>query len=127
MKKVILAAVAAVSLSGCSTYGGYGSGVSVGISSGYGYNSYGNNGYGYGQYGYDNNCIRYDSYGRPYYTCNSYYGVNGYNQSRVAYYYPGYTYRQGYYYDRLNRRYDGALLYRHHYLHNRFRRHGGRR
>ncbi len=117
--------MAAVSLSGCASFGGYGSGVSVGVSSGYGYNNYGNysnNRYGYGQYGYDNNCIRYDRYGRPYYTCNNYYGANGYNQSRVIYYYPGYTYRQGYYYNQSNRRYDGRQLYRQHYWNNRHRR-----
>ena len=125
MNKVILAAVAAVSLSGCASYGGYGSGVSVGVSSGYGnsnYGSYGNNRYGYGQYGYDNNCIRYDRYGRPYYTCNTYYGGYGYNPSRVVYYYPGYTYRQGYYFDQSNRRYEGRGLYRQHYRNNRHRR-----
>lgn len=122
MNKVIFAAAALVTLSGCSAYGGYGSGVSVGVSSGYGAN-----GYGYGQYGYDNNCIRYDRYGRPYYTCNSYYGGSGYSQSRLVYYYPGYTYRQGYYYDQSNRRYEGRLLYRQHYLHNQHRRHDRRR
>lgn len=119
MRKVVLATVAAVSLNGCAGYGGYGSGVSVGVSSGSGYNNYG---YGYGQYGYDNNCIRYDRYGRPYYICNNYYGGTGYNQSRVIFYYPGYTYRQGYYYDRSNRRYEGRQLYRQHYSNNQHRR-----
>jgi len=127
MKKVILAAVAAMSLSGCVGYGGYGSGVSVGVSSGQGYNSYGNNGYGYGQYGYDNNCIRYDRYGRPYYTCNNYYGGNGFNRSRVVYYYPGYAYRQGYYYDQSNRRYEGRRLYRQYHWNNQHRRYDRRR
>jgi hypothetical protein len=132
MKKTILAAAAAVSLSGCvgygAGYGGYGSGVSVGVSSGYGYNGYANR-YGYGQYGYDNNCISYDRYGRPYYTysCNNYYGAGGYNQRRVIYYYPGYTYRQGYYYDQGNRRYDGVTLYRQHRWNSRQRRYDRRR
>ena len=133
MKTMILIAVAAVSLSGCAGFGGYGSGVSVGVSSGYGYNNYGNysnygsDGYGYGQYGYDKNCVRYDRYGRPYYTCNSYYDENGYGGPRVAYYYPGYTYRQGYYYDRSNRRFEGRRLYRQHYSNHQHRRYGRRR
>lgn len=117
MNKMIFAALTALSLGGCATYGGYGSGLSVGVSSGYG-----SQGYGYGQYGYDNNCIRYDRYQRPYYFCDSYYGASGYNQSRVVYYYPGYTYRQGYYYDQSNRRYEGRQLYRRHYMNNRHRR-----
>lgn len=124
MRNVLLTAAALVTLSGCTAYGGYGSGVSLGISSGYGY---GTNGYGYGQYGYDNNCILYDRYGRPYYNCDSYYGGGGYSQSRLVYYYPGYTYRQGYYYDQSNRRFEGQLLYREHYLHNQYRRHYRRR
>ena len=114
MKKIILAAAASVGLSGCVGLGGYGSGISVGYGSGYGYNS----GYGYSGYG-GRDCIAYDRYGRAYYTCGygSYYGSNRYTYSprTVVYYYPGYSYRGGYYYDGYNRRYDGRTLYNRHY------------
>lgn len=114
MNKLILAAGAALGLTGCVGVGGYGSGVSVGYSSGYGYNNYGS----YGGYG-GNNCIARDRYGRAYYVCGygSYYGSNRYSYSprTVVYYYPGYSYRSGYYYDRYNRRYDSRSLYHRHY------------
>ena len=118
MKKLILAAAAAVGLSGCVGYGGYGTGVSVGYGSSYG-SGYGGYGGGYGGYGYDRGCITHDRYGRAYYTC----GYGGYSSANryvysprtVVYYYPGYSYRGGYYYDRYNRRYDGRSLYYRHY------------
>jgi hypothetical protein len=115
MMKLILAAGAALGLAGCGAYG-YGTGVSVGYNSGYGYNGYGYNGYnGYG----GSNCLARDGYGRSYYVCgyDNYYGSNRYIYSprTVVYYYPGYTYRGGYYYDRNNRRYDGRWLYNRHY------------
>jgi len=123
MKKLILAAAAVLTLGGCTAgYGGYGSGVSIGYGTSYGnygYGGYGSNiGYGIG-YGGGNNCIAYDRYGRAYYQCGygNYYGSNRYTYSprTVVYYYPGYTYRSGYYYDRSNRRYDGQTLYNRHY------------
>jgi len=124
MNKLILAASAALGLSGCVGYGGYGSGISVGYGSsygGYGYPGDGYGGYGYGNYaGYGSSgCIVRDRYGRAYYACgyDNYYGANRYTYSprTVVYYYPGYTYRGGYYYDRYNRRYDGRSLYDRHY------------
>lgn len=118
MKKLILAAGAALGLTACSGYG-YGTGISVGYNSGYGYNDYGYGGYGsYGGYG-GNNCLARDRYGRTYYVCgfDNYYGSNRYTYSprTVVYYYPGYTYRGGYYYDRYNRRYEGRSLYNNYY------------
>lgn len=134
MNKLILASVAMFGLSGCvglgynGGYGGYGSGVSVGVSTGYGgygsgYGGYGGgygSGYGgaYGGYG-NNQCLAYDNYGRAYYTC----GYGNYSASNryvyapntAVYYYPGYTYRDGYYYDGRNRRWDGQTLYSRHY------------
>ena len=120
MKTIILAAAAAIGLSGCVGVGGYGSGVSVGIGNGgygggyggYGYNNYAYNGYsGYG----GSSCIAYDRFGRGYYTCGygNYYGANRYSYSprTVVYYYPGYSYRNGYYYDRGNRRLSSRELY----------------
>ena len=130
MKKMIFAAVAALGLSGC-VYDGYSSGLSVGYGSGYGYNygyPYGNYGYsryGYSRYGHDP-CVTYDRYGRQYYRCGfgGYYGSSRYGYSpRAIIYYPGYTYRNGYYYDRYNRRYDSDWLYRRHHRHHRIRRH----
>jgi hypothetical protein len=144
MKKLIFAAAGAFALSGCVT-GGYGTGVSVGYGnhgyggygypSGYGgyggygypsgYGGYGGYGYpgGYGGYGdrygnrsgYDPRCIARDRYGRAYYVCNQYYGGYGYNRATPVYYYPGYTYRQGYYWGQDGRRYDGRQLYGRHY------------
>jgi hypothetical protein len=116
MRNIILAAVAAVGLSGCTSLGGgYGSGVSVGIGSGYGgYGGYG----GYNGYG-GSGCIAYDRFGRAYYTCGygSYYGANRYSYSpgTAVYYYPGYTYRNGYYYDRFGLRVDRRTLYNRYY------------
>lgn len=115
MKKLILAAGTALVLGGCTTFGGYGSGVSVGYGSSYG-PSYGyNRSYGYGR----DTCIAYDRYGRAYYQCGygGYYGSNRYTYSprTVVYYYPGYSYRSGYYYDNYNRRYDGRTLYNRHH------------
>jgi hypothetical protein len=125
MKKLILAAGAALGLTGCLGYGGYGTGVSVGYGGSYGYNNYGYGGYGgygtYGSYGHygGNSCLARDRYGRTYYVCGygNYYGANRYSYSprTVVYYYPGFSYRNGYYYDRYNRRYDGGSLYRRHY------------
>jgi len=119
MKKLILAAGAALGLAGCTGYG-YGTGVSLGVSSG----GYGYNNYGYGGYG-GSNCLARDRYGRTYYVCgfDNYYGSNRYSYSprTVVYYYPGYTYRGGYYYDRYNRRYDSRSLY-HNYYGRRYRR-----
>lgn len=119
MTKLILAAGAALALTGCAGFGGYGSGISVGYNSAYGSNY----GYGYSGYGGDA-CIAYDRYGRAYYQCGygSYYGSNRYVYSprTVVYYYPGYTYRGGYYFDGNNRRYDARTLYnRHHRRHYR--------
>lgn len=120
MTKLILAAGAALALTGCTGFGGYGSGISVG----YGSSAYGSN-YGYGYSGYGgSSCIAHDRYGRAYYLCgyDSYYGSNRYTYSprTVVYYYPGYTYRSGYYFDGRNRRYDARTLYnRHHRRHNR--------
>ena len=121
MKTIILAAAAAIGLSGCVGAGGYGSGVSIGYGNGgygggYGYNNYAYNGYsGYG----GSSCIAYDRFGRAFYTCGygSYYGANRYSYSprTVVYYYPGYTYRSGYYYDRKGRRMSARTLYRRHY------------
>lgn len=114
MKKMIFAAVAALGLSGC-VYDGYSTGLSVGYGRGYGYN------YPYYGHGYSP-CISYDRYGRQYYSC----GFGGYSGSRysysprsVIYYYPGYIYRNGYYYDRYNRRYDSNWLYRRYHRHHR--------
>ena len=120
MKKLLLAAGAALALSGCVGYGGYGSGISIGYGSGYGYGDpYGRyGGYGYSGYG-GSSCIVRDRYGRAYYVCgyDNYYGANRYVYSprTVVYYYPGYTYRGGYYYDRYNRRYDSRWMYDRHY------------
>ena len=118
MKKLILAAAASIGLSGCVGFGGYGSGISVGYGSGYGSNYGYNNGYGYSGYG-GNDCIAYDRFGRAYYQCGygNYYGSNRYTYSprTVVYYYPGYTYRRGSYYDGYNRRYDSGTLYNRHY------------
>ena len=122
MKKLVLVAAAVVGLSGCESYGGYGTGVSIGYGSSYGYGGgYGYNRYG-GGYGRDA-CITYDRYGRAYYSC----GYGGYSAANryvysprtVVYYYPGYTYRNGYYYDGYNRRYDGRSLYYRHYRNRR--------
>ena len=127
MKKMILAAAAALGLSGC-VHDGYGSGISVGYGSSYGYGSGYGYGYPYGGYGYSrygrNSCISHDRYGRAYYSCGygNYYGANRYIYSprTVVYYYPGYSYRRGYYYDRHNRRYAPRWLYdRHHRRHDR--------
>ena len=91
--------------------------------------SYGSNyGYGYGGYnGYGgNSCIAHDRYGRAYYLCGygSYYGSNRYTYSprTVVYYYPGYTYRSGYYFDSYNRRYDARTLYNRHHRRQTYRR-----
>ena len=117
MKKLILAAAAAVGLSGCVGYGGYGSGISVGYGSSYGYGA-GYGGYGYNRYGGDP-CITHDRYGRAYYSCGyggyTYGNRYSYSPRTVVYYYPGYTYRNGYYYDRYSRRYDPRSLYYRHY------------
>ena len=124
MKKLILAAAATLGLSGCVGLGGYGSGISVGYNNGYYNDGYYNRGYGgYGSYG-GGNCVAYDRWGRAYYTCgfDRYYGSNRYIYSprSVVYYYPGYTYRRGYYYDNYNRRYSPRTLYsRHHRKHKR--------
>lgn len=111
MRKLILTAAATLGLSGCVGYGdyGYGSGISVGYGSGY--NSYGYGGYGYGGYGYGSDCIAYPcGYG-------GYYGLNRftYYPRSVVYYYPGYSYRRGYYHDGYNRHYRGRTLYNRHY------------
>ena len=120
MKKLILAAAAAVGLSGCVGYGGYGSGISVGYGSSYGYGG-GYGGYGSSRYGGDP-CITYDRYGRAYYSCGyggyTYGNRYTYSPRTVVYYYPGYTYRGGYYYDRYSRRYDPRSLYYRHYRRN---------
>lgn len=134
MNKLILASAAMLGLSGCvglgynGGYGGYGSGVSVGVSTGYGgyggyNNGYGGYGSGYGS-GYGRNqCLAYDNYGRAYYTCGygNYSATNRYvyAPNTAVYYYPGYTYRDGYYYDRGNRRYDGQAMYTRHYRRHR--------
>lgn len=121
MKTIILAAAAAIGLSGCVGVGGYGSGVSIGYGSdgyggygGYGYNRYGSYG-SYGSYG-GSGCIAYDRFGRAYYTCGygNYYGANRYVYSprTVVYHYPGYTYRSGHYYDRRGNRLSSRALYR---------------
>lgn len=141
MHKFMIASAAMLGLTGCfgvgynGGYGGYGSGVSVGVSTGYGgygnYGGYGGSGYGsgygggYGGYGsgyggYANNqCLAYDRYGRAYYTCGfgNYSASNRYVYSpgTAIYHYPGYTYRDGYYYDGYNRRHDGRALYTRHY------------
>ena len=114
MKTLILAAAAAIGLSNCVGVGGYGSGVSVGYGSGYGgYGDYGRYG-GYNGYG-GSGCIAYDRFGRAYYTCGygNYYGSNRYSYSprKVVYYYPGYRYRSGYYYDQRGRRHSVRTLY----------------
>jgi len=121
VKTIILAAAAAIGLSGCVGAGGYGSGVSIGYGNGgygggYGYNNYAYNGYsGYG----GSSCVAYDRFGRAYYTCGygNYYGSNRYSYSprTVVYYYPGYSYRNGYYYDRTNRRLSSRELYNRHH------------
>jgi hypothetical protein len=126
MKTIILAAAAAIGLSGCVGLGGYGSGISLGYGNGYGYNNYydryGYRGYGgYGAFG-GSSCIAYDRFGRAFYTCGygNYYGANRYIYSprTVVYYYPGYTFRRGFYYDRLGRRVSSRYLYdRHHRRH----------
>ncbi len=129
MKTIILAAAAAIGLSGCVGAGGYGSGISIGYgnggygSGGYGGAGYGsrygyNGGYGYNGYG-GSNCLARDRFGRAYYVCgfgNSY-GSNRYSYSprNVVYYYPGYTYRSGQYYDRFGRRYSTSSLYDRYY------------
>ncbi len=69
-----------------------------------------NYGYGYNDpyQGY-NNYPAY-GYGQPYGYAQPY--GYGYPQNRVVvYYYPGYTYRNGYYYDNNRRRYDGRWMY----------------
>lgn len=123
MKTIILAAAAAIGLSGCVGLGGYGSGISVGYGNGYGYNNYYNRYGGYGGYGGfgGSSCIAYDRFGRAFYTCGygNYYGSNRYIYSprTVVYYYPGYTYRNGYYFDRRNRRLSSRHLYNRYYRH----------
>lgn len=115
MRNIILAAVAAVGLSGCTGFGGgYGSGVSVGVGSG-GYGGYGN--YGYNGYGGGNSCIAYDSFGRMFYGC----GVGGgYYSPRRIYYYPGYRYRSGFYYDAYNRPFSSRYMYDRYYGYRRY-------
>ncbi len=138
MKRLILAAVAAFGLSGCVT-DGYGTGISVGYGNA-GYGGYGypggydySGGYGYpggyggygghaGGYGYDPRCVLYDRYGRAYNRCarQGYYGSSGYGgYTGYSYYpntrvivYPGYSYRNGYYYGRDGRRYGDDDMYR---------------
>ena len=134
MNKLILASAAMLGLSGCvglggyGGYGGYGSGVSVGVSTGYGgyggyNNGYGGYGSGYGNGYGGNQCIAYDNYRRAYYTCGygNYSATNRYvySPNTAVYYYPGYTYRDGYYYDRGNRRWDGQAMYTRHYRRHR--------
>ena len=123
MKTIILAAAAAIGLSGCVGVGGYGSGISIGYGNG-GYGGYGyNRGYAYNGYG-GSSCLAYDRYGRAYYTCGygNYYGANRYVYSprTVVYYYPGYTYRSGSYYDGYNRRYSSRSLYDRYYRRYRY-------
>lgn len=109
MLKIGLAAIGALALGGCAYGDMLGATVSYGSPGYYG-------GYGHSnRYGYDSRCIRYDRYGRAYYVCNSYYGNYGYSPNRVVYYYPGYSYRQGYYYDRRGSRYHGRDLYNRYY------------
>ena len=111
-----------------SGYGGYGrsgSGVSVSIGTGYGggyggYGSYGSRYGGYGsRYGGGDPCVAYDNYGRAYYACGygnyTYQNRYVYSPGTAVYYYPGYTYRDGYYYDRRNQRYDTSQMYNRHY------------
>lgn len=113
MKKMIAVAAAAFGLTGCvGLYDGFGVGVGYGN---YGYGGYDGYNRGYGGYGYDPHCIARDRYGRAVYVCNQYYGSYGYTPQRPVYYYPGYTYRQGYYYDQRGTRYDGQRLYRKHH------------
>jgi len=111
MRNIILATVAAVGLSGCTSLGaGYGSGVSVGVGSGY------NNGFGYNGYG-ANSCLAYDSFGRLYYGC----GVGGgFYSPRRIYYYPGYRYSGGFYYDAYNRPYSSRYMYDRYYGYRRY-------
>ena len=105
-------------------YGGYGrsgSGVSVSIGTGYGGYGGGYGGYGgYGsRYGGGNPCVAYDNYGRAYYACGygnyTYQNRYVYSPGTAIYYYPGYSYRDGYYYDRRNQRYDTSQMYNRHY------------
>jgi hypothetical protein len=122
MKKILLVAAAALGLGGCATYGSPYGGSGVGVSLGYG--GYGNTGYGGGygyNQGYNNRCIAYDRYGRAYNACGGYgsygsyggsYGAYGYPHTAVVFSYPGYTYSNGYYYDRRGRRYDSRTLAR---------------
>ena len=108
-------------------YGRSGSGVSITIgggSGGYG-GGYGGRYGGYGGYsGYGNRyggdpCVAYDRYGRAYYACGygnyTYQNRYVYSPDTAVYYYPGYTYRDGYYYDRRNQRYDTSTMYDRHY------------
>ncbi len=111
MRNIILAAVAAVGLSGCTSFGGYGSGVSVGVGSG-GYGGYG----GYSPYA-SNSCIAYDSFGRMFYGC----GVGGgFYSPRRIYYYPGYRYSGGFYYDAYNRPFSSRYMYDRYYRYRRY-------
>lgn len=116
MRNAILIAVASLGLSGCAEYGEFGS--STGYQNGYGYGSP----YGQRPEYADQNCVAYDRYGRAYYTCGygDYDSSNRYNYSpdTVVYYYPGYSYRDGYYYDGENRRYDRDSLYREYHHEN---------
>lgn len=107
MRKALLPAIAAIALSGCATYSGYGYDDGYYGAGDY-YYGRSSTGYGsYGQYGYDRygNYGYYDRYGRfvvvrPTGYSGGYYGSTGGYYGGYGYpggYYGGYGYPRGYY------------------------------
>jgi hypothetical protein len=107
LRALALAAIATVSVTGCSTYDDYYGGY------GYGRSYYGNS-YGYSPYGYRSS---YSSYYTPYAYATPYYGW--YNN----YYYPGVGV---YIYDRSGSRYQWNDTYRNYWERRRDRSYSGR-